>query len=263
MRTLSLAIAALVLLSVPDIARAEGLLSKLIDSVRRTPNGIAVEQPGVGRASVGLEESESGVPKPSEGALKLKMGDTQVSFAAQQSLLPRFDSSGLAIGGLAKSPFLGLEGFGMMARQDGENVDVASGFVLAREGERLAASEFAIETGWSSVLVQGGYQGDDDRERDLKDGAFGGAAFEGSVGGLGYSMRWHGSFDGSTGALSLKHGNAAIGVSRDFGAGILSPEPSVTARWNHDLPLGGIGLRLDSKPTERQASTRLNWTLEW
>jgi len=262
-RTLSLATAALALLMTPGHGRAEGLLSDLIQSARRTPNGIAFERPGAGSAKVALEETESGIPKPAEGSVKLKLGDTRVSFAAQQSLVPEFTSARMSIGGLAKSPFLGLQGFGLMAKQDGKRVDMASGFVVAREGKRLAASELAIRTGWSSVLVQGGFEGDRDAERGFKDGAFGGAAFEGNVGAVDYSLRWHGSFDGSTGALSLKHGNAAIGVSRDFGAGILSPHPTVTARWNHDLPLGGLDFRVDSKPTEQQASTRLNWTLEW
>lgn len=264
MRTLSLATVALTLLLLPEMARGQGLLSNLIESARRTPNGIAFQHPGGGGAKIALEETESGLPKPEQGAIQLKLSDdAQVSFAAQQSLVPQFGSADLAIGGLATSPFLGLQGFGMMARQNGRKVDVASGFVLAREGERLAASEIAIETSWSSVLVQGGFQGDDDDGRDFTDGAFGGAAFEGSLGGVGYSMRWHGSFDGSTGAVSLKHGDAAIGLSRDFGAGILSPHPTVTARWKQDLPLGGLQFRLDSKPTEQKASTRVNWTLEW
>jgi hypothetical protein len=263
-RTLSLATVTLTLFVLPEGVRAQGLLSNLIESARRTPNGIAVKHPSGSDAWIALEESESGLPKPAQGGIELKVGDdAQVSFAAQQSLVPQFGSADLAVGGLARSPFLGLRGFGMMAKQDGRKVDVASGFVLAREGERLAASEIAIETGWSSVLVQGGFQGDDDDGRDFTDGAFGGAAFESSLGGVGYSMRWHGSFDGSTGAISLKRGDAAIGLSRDFGAGILSPHPTVTARWKQDLPLGGLQFRLDSKPTEQKASTRVNWTLEW
>lgn len=263
MRGPHLAVATLVVLMLPATGRAEGLWSSFVESARRTPNGIAFEHPDAGSAEMTLENDQPGVPEPETGSFELKFNDTHVSFAARQSLGSQFGAADMSIGGLKTSPFLGLRGFGVMAKRDTGTLDLASGFVFAREGQRLAASELSIDTGWSSVLVQGGFKGDVDEEPAFTDGAFGGAVFEGRIGGVGYSMRWHGSFDGSTGALSFSHGNAALGISRDFGAGILSPEPTLTARWQQKLPLGGIDLRLDGKPTAEQASTRVNWTLEW
>lgn len=268
MRWMSVAAAVAAMIPPGDAARADGLLSTLLDSARRTPSGIALERPGAGRAKIDLTETDSGLPKPETGTLTLKLGDSRVAVAARESLESRFGAADLAVGGLPRSPFLGLSGFGMMARQDLGEVDVASALVMAREGERLAASELAIDTGYASVLLQGGFRDDPALSADapapgLQDGAFGGAAFEGDVAGVGYSLRWHGSVAGSTGAVSLEHGGAALGVSQDFGAGILAPTPRITARWQHDLPLGNVDLRLDSTPTEREASTQVNWSLEW
>lgn len=265
MRRVSFAAAAAASVLFPGAGHAEGLLASLIDSVRRTPSGIALERPGGGRMTVKLAETESGVPKPETGTLKLKLGDSSVAFAARESLDSQFDSVALDIGGLPKSPYLGLTGFGMMTRQDMGDLDVASALVMAPEGERMAASEVAIDTGPTSVLLQGGFKENPavSDAAGFTEGPFGGAAFEGRVGGVGYSLRWHGSVSGSSGAFSLQHGGAALGVAKDFGAGILAPTPRLTARWKHPLPLGSVDFRLKSMPQERTASTRVNWSLEW
>lgn len=249
----------------PGAVRADGLLGGWFDSARRTPSGIALENRGGGGASVDLRETDSGLPKPETGTVKLKLGDSSVAFAARESLKPEFDAAELDVGGLPKSPYLGLTGFGMMASHDMGSLGMASALVVAPQGERMAASELALDTGYTSLLLQGGVKDAPGAEAGpgFTQGAFGGAAFEGDLSGVGYSLRWHGSLEGSTGAFSLRQGGAALGVAQDFGAGILSPTPRLTARWRHELPLGDMDLSLQGTPAERKASTRVNWSFEW
>ena len=125
----------------------------------------------------------------------------------------------------------------------------------------FVSTAFDDDAVFDDVQVGGGASFDEARFRD--DASFGGAAFEGSLAGVGYSLRWHGSVSGSSGAFSLRHGGAALGIAKDFGAGILAPTPRLTARWKHPLPLGSVDFRLKSMPSERTASTHVNWSLEW
>jgi hypothetical protein len=136
--------------------------------------------------------------------------------------------------------------------------------MVAPKGERVAASELAIDTGRASLQLHGGYHDyGDDPESEAADGAFGGAALEASSGDMGYALRWHGSIDGSTGSLALRRGEASLSVSRDFGDDPLSLSTTFSARWQRELPIGGFAIRLDGRPGERDAATVLNWSLEW
>lgn len=263
MRSAGLGFALFLLALAPKPADADGFFSTLLNSAHRTPSGIAVNRSDALDARLGIREQRDGTATPEDGTVTLKFGEADVSIAAKDSLAPKFRTSRHRIGGLPRSPFLNLSGFGVMTRHNASGIDIASAFVMAQEGERLAASELAVETGETSVLIQGGFQTDPRDERNFTDGAFGGAAFEGVVGSVDYSVRWHASLNGGTGALSVKYGGASVGLARDFGAGILSPTPMVTARWRHDLQIGGLDFHLNGKPGEQAAATRLNWSLEW
>jgi hypothetical protein len=246
----------IVLLAGPGPAQAQDFMSSLFGSAERTPSGIALGGSGAG---AGLGPGTEATAEPEAGTIRLKFSGSDLSALGT----PDAGTGDAPLGGPRRSAFFDLHGYDLAGEAPDERFDLGASILLLPSDRPRAASALSIETGQGALVVQGGFQGDADPETALSDRAFGGAAFESGLGPLDYALSWQGSFEGSTGALSLRHGNAAFGVSRDFGASLLSPEATLSARWRHDLPLGDIDLSLNGRPAQQEASTQINWSLQW
>lgn len=265
MRALGAVIAVAFAVGTPAPVQASDSWAELLQSAQRTPSGIALRAPGgrdmdfVNTKNGQGQETKKQTAKRAEG-LTLSFRRTENSAASHRdSLTPRSGLYPYA----RPSPFLGLPEVEVMARQDGGGMALHSAFVISKAGQRLAASELAIDAGGPDVLLQGGVRNNRAEPLDLRDGAFGGAAFEGDLGAMEYSLGWQGSLDGGHGMLSLRHQQGRIAISRDLDAGVTPRDTSIRAHWYEDLGVGGLRFSLNGRPVEQEAAAQLDWSFEW